>query len=189
MHVCKLLLEFRLSVNRIMDMSGFFRAGAMATWKRVAIWTIWRGLWKVRQANQMRGGVKCVCLCELWHVVDLWLWDVLFVCMLYYLYHWEISQRRAAETDNRIIVGHFYLLSSHRYFSVIGRWVLDPSISHCKPGLSLEGMFLFLLPLPCSGGAIEELHVATQGSEHLYLQVGDGFGRGCQGGCGHGAIE
>jgi len=106
--------------------------------------------------------------------------------MLYYLYH---SERRGAETDNRITVGHFYLLSSHRYFPVIGRWVLDPSIFNCKPGLSLEGMFLFLLPLPCSGGAIKELHVATQGSENLYLQVGDGFGRSCQGGCGHGAIE
>ena len=34
-----------------------------------------------------------------------------------------------------------------------------------------------------------KLQVATQGGEHLYLQVGDWLWGGGQGGCGHGAVE
>lgn len=90
------------------------------------------------------------------------------------------SKERSRDTQHKY---SFYLLSSHRYISVIGRRVWDPLL--CV----LEGMFVLLLALHHSGGAVEELHVAPQGSEHLYLQVGDGFGRSGQGGCGHGAVQ
>ncbi len=149
MHIHKLLLEFRLSVNRTMDMSAFFRAGAMAAWKRVEIWTIFPR----QQEDTVKSGRRFKWGDTVWTVEDLWLcWSHMgyfvrvYVCCIIF-YHWEISQRRGAETDNRITVGHFYLLSSHLYFSVIGRRVRDPSISYCNPGPVFRGRVLLPVAL------------------------------------------
>ncbi len=188
MHIPKLLLEFRLSVNRTLDMSAFFKS-----WSHVSlevgsklnyISQTARGHCKVRQAFQMRGpSVDCGGLMIM--LITIFFFHVFACCNIFIIERWGKGeeQRQTTELQSGISISWAAIVTF--------LWLGDGyrTLQYSILALSLEGVFFILFPLPCSRGAIEELQVATQRSEHLYLQVGDGFGWRCQGGRGHGAIE
>ncbi len=162
----------------------------MSAWKWVANWTTFPR-W---QEDTVKSGRRFKWGTPLWTVEDLWLcrsrmgyffFHVFACCIIFIIERWGKGeeQRQTTELQSGISISWAAIVTF--------LWLGDGyrTLQYSILALSLEGVFFILFPLPCSRGAIEELQVATQRSEHLYLQVGDGFGWRCQGGRGHGAIE